>query len=339
MRKFSLVLNKWPSIFCWVIFFISTSLAQDYRRTENFDMKTPDGPTTRSDGSTYDGELSQDEYMRRREEYLRKFRNEHSSSEYKKEKFRLQAQQVEGQLNKDMQKARERDQEWQNQKQVNIDSKTNPVVVKSLQEAFDLSLNEKNAQQGSPQVSREQMMKELQGLQDKIKSGNVNMKDVFKALNRASGQENKAVVVPSEYRGHMAEEVFKTLHQVRSIPSDVLTKQLRQRLEGHPLEETLTSHDQILPKTIAVIQDPNALPDAALILSDREKLFLYAIINLCLLILGIFLKRKIRNSDTSWKRRFVLHMTRWFGLSIISFSLFIFFFGKNLSSLWRVLTN
>lgn len=337
-HRFSFSFYKWPSLLAWVIFLSFSSLAQDYRPTENFKLKSPDGPTTRQDGETYDGKLSEEEYLRRREEYLREFRNEHSESEYRKEKSRINEQVAESKLNQEMQKAREREQKWQRQEELKKDLKKNPVVVESLEEAFDQA-NQQQLQQAAPQVSREKMMKELQGLQDKIKSGNVNMDDVFKALNKASGSDQADIQVPDEYRGQMAEQIFKTLHQVRSVPPNILDQQLRAKLQGHPLEGALKSHDSIIPKAIEVIQDPQALPDASMMLSDKEKLLMYALINLGLLILGMFLKRKIRNSGAPWSKRFTLHLVRWFALTSISLCVFIYFFGEHMQSLWRVLTN
>lgn len=305
--------------------------------TENFKLTNPKGPSTRQNDKTYDGELSEQEYLRRREEYLREFRSKHSDSEYRKEKSRLQEHAVESQLNEEIQKAREREQKWQKKEELKQDLKKNPVVVESLEDAFEGSEQQQQNQETAPQVSREQMMNELQGLQDKIKSGNVNMEEVFKALNKASGSDQLEMDVPEKYRDQMAEQVFRTLHQVRSIPPDVLNQQLRAKLQGHPLEGALMSHESILPKAVAVIQDPKALPEATMILSDKQKLLLYALANLGLVILGIFLKRKIRNSEASWSKKLGLHLGRWMGLTLVSLCLFVSFFGEHLHSLWRVL--
>lgn len=329
----------WPLFFYGAVIFTSfNAFAQGYDTSKNFELRSGQGPSTRQDGDTYDGKLTQQEYERRREKYLRNFRKKHTLSEYKKEKQRLEQQYSESKLNEDLQKARDRERRWKEEQELKRKLKNNPVVVDSLKKAFEHE-SPTREQSAAPQVSHNEMLQELQSLQGQIKTGDISMEDLLKVLNKAAGPEQENIEVPKRYRGKMAEVLYKSLHQVRSVPAQALDQQFRKQLKGHPLEQAIKSHDKIIPKAVEFIQDPHALPDASMLLSQKRKLLLFALFNFCLFIFGLFLKRRIKKNTTSFARRFVLHFMRWGFCLSLSIGMFVYLFGENLHSFWRVLTN
>lgn len=314
------------------LFFISDLDAQDYRRTRNFNLESSDRSASKvSQDTSADGNLSQEEYLRRKEAYLRQFRKDKGDEQAEQERDRLnqraQEQKENRMLEQEVAQAREREKRWQEGRRVREELEKKPVVPQQLE-------NSLNPNSGT---DRQQMVKELQGLQDKIKSGDVNLEEIFETLNNVSGANQQNIEIPAEYEGEVAAQVYKSLYRLRAIPPEALTAQLKQQLNGHPLESVLTSNEQTLPTLVNVLQDPKALPDASLILSDRKKLIWYALFNLGFLIFGFILKRRIKKSDVSFFKGVTLQLTRIFGFAGLSLCVFLFFFGDNLKSLWAAL--
>lgn len=319
-------------IFC--IFLGSTSFvwAQDFRKSTNFDLQKDQQQKRMNNQAPVDGALSNIEYERRKLIYIQKNAKQMGVDPRLLER-QLKELDKRAQLEQEIQKAEANEMQWEDQQQDQPPIDYNKTIAQQLQES--------DQQQGSlsaeDRAEADKMLAELHELQSKMQSGDVSMGEIFQQLNKISGSEN--IAVPAKYEGQMSEQLFKALSSMRSMNASQLEKQLEENLSNHPAGALLSKGKPLIPDLVKVLQSPEALPDAALIISDRSKLIKYLVWNIAIFILNIFLRRKIRHSLLASFPKFLVQTSRWAGVNVARVALFVIFFGEHVKVLWQILTS
>lgn len=333
MLRFSLT----PFLFLILLGSTPFIWAQDFRKSHNFDLQKDEDKRGFRNPAPQDGPLSEIEYERRKLEYMQKNAKQMGVDPRILER-QLKDLEKRALLEQQVLKAEANELQWQekNQDQNNdqppIDY--NKTISQQLQ---GMDQQQQGSLSAADRAEADKMLAELQELQEKMKTGDASMSEIFDKLNKISGSEN--IPVPAKYEGHMSEQLYKALSSMRSMSAGQLEKQLEENLSKHPAAPLLSKGKPLIPDIVKVLQSPEALPDTALILSDRSKLIKYLVWNIAIFILNIFLRRRIRHSQLATFPKFMVQTTRWAGVNIARISLFMVFFGDNVKVLWQILTN
>jgi len=121
---------------------------------------------------------------------------------------------------------------------------------------------------------------------------------------------------------------------IANIPSNTIHKMIMDKVDGTLAEKILNKFPNILNKFIDVLRDKEALPDLLKILSKKEDIKNYFIIWIFILIVSMWLKRRLLSKKAKWNFiqrilvRFCIHSFS-LGSSIMAF---YFIFEKELTS-------
>lgn len=304
-------------------------LAQDFRPSHNFDLyRNKKEPSWL--GKMGDGSLTQEEYERRREEYLK-----HNSKQIGVDKRVLERQLQElnnrSMLDQQVQKAKSNEVQWQIQdnKNVNLDLDENQVENPSQEERAP----SESAKGDQAQVDQQEILKKIQ---EQLSSGKMPTQEMLNQINKINGIEGAEV--PSKYQGTHAEQLFMNAKALQGVPTDQLVEQLKDELQKSPIGNTLSTVEPILPDIAQILQHPEALPDASLIVQDRSKLMQFVAINIFIFFLSFFVKRKISRSGLGVMKKFFLQTLRWINMAGLRLGVFVFFYGENVKHIWKILT-
>lgn len=301
-------------------------LAQDFRPSHNFDLyRNKDKPSWL--GKMGDGALTQEEYERRRAEYLK-----HNSKQLGVDKRVLERQLQElanrSMLDQQIQQAKSNEVQWQNQAQAQAQAQANQD-----QRTPSESAEADQAQQNQPQLNQREILKKIQ---EQLSSGQMPTQEMLDQINQMNGVEGAEV--PSKYQGTHAEQLFKNAQALQGVPTDQLVEQLKEELQKSPMGNTLSGVEPLLPDIAQILQHPEALPDASLIVQDRSKLMKFVVINIFIFFLSFFVKRKISRSGLGVMKKFFLQSLRWINMAGLRLGVFVFFYGKNVEHIWKILT-
>lgn len=310
-------------------------LAQDFRPSHNFDLyRNKDKPSWL--GKMGDGALTQEEYERRRAEYLK-----HNSKQLGVDKRVLERQLQElanrSMLDQQIQQAKSNEVQWQTQVKDEGAPKEdqNPIQAQANQDQRTPSESAEadQAQQNQPQLNQREILKKIQ---EQLSSGQMPTEEMLDQINQMNGVEGAEV--PSKYQGTHAEQLFKNAQALQGVPTDQLVEQLKDELQKSPMGNTLSSVEPLLPDIAQILQHPEALPDASLIVQDRSKLMKFVVINIFIFFLSFFVKRKISRSGLGVMKKISLQTLRWLNMAGLRLGVFVFFYGKNVEHIWKILT-
>jgi hypothetical protein len=181
----------------------------------------------------------------------------------------------------------------------------------------------------------QQMLQKLQEIRQK------NGKDTNIGTIGGGGGKAQGMKLKDLLKGNASEMVKLMLQQFAHVGPDQLKARLLAANEGKPQGEFLKNNPRFLNFVVKAFKHPNALPNFAKILDQRQKLTYFVGVNIFIFIFGMWYKRvqKNRNQDKSATKsmnQFVFRTIFFFGLRI---GAFIAFFHKEVYQIASIFKN
>lgn len=171
----------------------------------------------------------------------------------------------------------------------------------------------------------------LKPLQEKAASGTLTHTEALQMLKSLSNTPgHKELEVPPEYKGHYAETVYTILAPFREMSEAQVRGQLEQKFKkGKVLSHVENLEPRVVDLMTKTIRSERALPDVTMMLADREKLIRFLMINIVLFITGIVWRRKNRKNLVGVGTLFFAWFKRFCVLVTLKIGVFLWFFGAN----------
>lgn len=177
----------------------------------------------------------------------------------------------------------------------------------------------------------QQMLQKLQEIRQK--NGKDTNIGTIGGGGKAQGMKLKDLL-----KGNASEMVKLMLQQFAHVGPDQLKARLLAANEGKPQGNFLKNNPKFLDFVVAAFKHPNALPDFARILDQRQKLTYFVGFNIFIFIFGMWYKRvqKNRNQNkdmTKSMNQFIFRTIFLFGIRIAGF---VAFFHNEVGALFGV---
>ncbi len=171
----------------------------------------------------------------------------------------------------------------------------------------------------------------LKPLQEKAAKGTLTHAEALEMLKSLSNTPGHAELeVPPEYKGHYAENVYTILAPFREMPESQVRGKLAEKFKkGKVLSKVENFEPRVVDLMTKTIRSERALPDVTMMLADREKLIRFLIINIVLFIVAIIWRRKNRKNLVGAGPLFLAWVKRFFVLVSLKLGVFLWFFGAN----------
>ena len=171
----------------------------------------------------------------------------------------------------------------------------------------------------------------LKPLQEKAAKGTLTHTEALEMLKSLSNTPgHKDLEVPPEYKGHYAETVYTILAPFREMTEGQVRGQLEKKFKS---DKALSKVENFEPRVVDLltktIRSERALPDVTMMLADREKLIRFLIINIVLFIIALIWRRKNRKNLVGAGPLFLAWVKRFFVLVSLKIGVFLWFFGAN----------
>lgn len=308
-------------------------LAQDFRPSQNFDLYQ-NKESSSSVEQTADGNLTLDEYERRKAQYL-KLNSEQLGVDQRILQRQLQDLSERSRLEREIEQAKENQKTWQELNSDNVVELANSPDKTENQKLDKLEAQLLNADEFIG-VSQEQI-ELLKKLQEQLSSGDVSPESLLESINKLTGTQD--LPIPPQYKGTVAEQVYRNSAALQAMDSQQLEEQLKSQLSDGPAAGIASLAPSLIPNVAKILQDPQALPDAALIVDNRAKLVRFVLLNLALFVLSFVGKRKIRKMKLSQFKKSFFQSVRWLSFMSLRIIVLLVFYGENLAPMWKILTS
>jgi len=158
--------------------------------------------------------------------------------------------------------------------------------------------------------------------------------DMLKALQgKAKGQKGAAAPgMPGSDNVSMSKTIATVLRPYQTMPRAQIIATVKSMTAGKPYQKFLDSNPKLYEFYADTLQSKDALPSAAGMLQNRNKLYLFAGLNVFIIICGVIFKR-LQKNQTGFFMPFIKRMILIYGARI---TLLVVFFGKELGPIWRL---
>jgi hypothetical protein len=183
-----------------------------------------------------------------------------------------------------------------------------------------------------------------------MKTGELDLgkiKSTIKKLksDKAYGQIKNPTMI-SLLHGGAHEQIIMMLAPLKNIPEAQLKKNLTHNLADGSIKRFILGNENLQNFLVKVLKSSKALPQAALILDNKNKLYIFILINVVLFVL-LKLRKIMSNRHAEkqkfYKRSFFESLFGWllktFGMFAVRIGIFVFFFHKEAGPLWSIFSD
>jgi hypothetical protein len=317
--------------------------------SDNFRPQERSHPTRLNETDPADGDLSDEEYHRRRlrheglrdhrgqltteglsqevNQALRNFINppgfmtgglptNFQTQQWERENQRIEQEaQHLARLDRQIQRAREQEQRFQEQRTTLPPSSSIVAQADSTDEL---------------EAARLEYQRTMENIQERLQrpSGEMNPAELREMMRSMPGMEG--VEVGERYEGEWAETVVLATEAFRGKSREQVAHEVKEALQSGPGGEYFPDEHKAYETVAELLQDPAALPELAMIVSDRTVLIRFIVLNVLISVFLWFLKRRQLARGPKFFKRVGLFFMR-IGLSLsLRLGLLIWFFHDNL---------
>ena len=177
----------------------------------------------------------------------------------------------------------------------------------------------------------QKLLKKLQDIQQK--NGKSNANGMMGSL-----ENSKNMKVADLLKGNASKIMKSMIQQFNPISPQQLKTSLLVTTEGKPQGDFLKNNPKFLNFLVRALKHPNALPNVAKILDQRQKLMYFVGANIFVLFFGIWYKRvqRNRNQDREITKSVNQFIFRFIFLSGIRLGIFVAFFHSEVGDIFGV---